>query len=223
MTQQYDEVWESFKGVREHHNSLFTQLKANNAELAALKQAEATHRGEMDEACPNLKSLFKERDGIKSKLKEHRAAIKQLRDKFDEQRHAFKAYQKQAREIKSREWQEQKAARQALYEERMQREEKAGRRPVGVANGGDSGHWGATKATAKTKGGDTRVRVRHASGPRPRPSVALRPLMPTARAGWPGITSITRGASRGSARPCICDTSAGDPAITRFRSWGTPG
>ena len=50
MIKQYDEAQESLKGVREHHNNLYTQLKAKNAELSALKEVEEKHRAEMDAA-----------------------------------------------------------------------------------------------------------------------------------------------------------------------------
>lgn len=50
MIKQYDEAQESLKGVREHHNNLYTQLKAKNAELVALKEVEDKHRAQLDEA-----------------------------------------------------------------------------------------------------------------------------------------------------------------------------
>ena len=50
MIKQYDEAQESLKGVREHHNNLYTQLKAKNAELTALKEVEDKFREAMDAA-----------------------------------------------------------------------------------------------------------------------------------------------------------------------------
>jgi len=119
LIKQFDEAQESLKGVREHHNNLYTQLKAKNAELTALKEVEEKHRAEMDSARAkeeakrsDIPGLFKERDGIRAKLSEHREEIKRIRDDFNEQRREYMTYQKQLREIKNREWQEQKAARQ---------------------------------------------------------------------------------------------------------------
>ena len=50
MIKQYDEAQASLKSVKEHHNDLYTQLKAKNGELSALKDVEEEHRGKMDAA-----------------------------------------------------------------------------------------------------------------------------------------------------------------------------
>jgi len=138
MIKQYDEAQESLKGVREHHNNLYTQLKAKNAELAALKEVEDKHREEMDGARAkeeakrsDIPGLYKERDSIRQKISEHKQEIRRLRDEFNEQRSEYMTYQKAVREIKNREYAELKAKRQAEADahRKLLEEEEAKRDP----------------------------------------------------------------------------------------------
>jgi len=138
MIKQYDEAQESLKGVREHHNNLYSQLKAKNSELTSFKEEEDKHREEMDGARARDEAkrsdnsgLLKERDSIRGKVNEHRDEIRRLRDEFNKQRGEFLKYQKDVREIKNREYAKYKAERQKEYEEEKKRrdEEEAKRDP----------------------------------------------------------------------------------------------
>ena len=118
MIKQYDEAQESLKGVREHHNNLYSQLKAKNSELTSFKEEEDKHREELDGARARDEAkrsdnsgLLKERDSIRGKVNEHRDEIRRLRDEFNKQRGEFLKYQKDVREIKNREYAKYKAER----------------------------------------------------------------------------------------------------------------
>ena len=50
MIKQYDIAQESLKQVKEHHNDLYTQLKAKNAGLQALGEVNDKHKGAMESA-----------------------------------------------------------------------------------------------------------------------------------------------------------------------------
>merc|ERR1711967_144836 len=120
MIKQYDEAQESLRGVKEHHTTLFTQIKAKNAELASAKEVEEGLRAEMDDARArddakksDLPALHKERDECRREMSEIRVALKHMRDEFSEQRKEWFTYQKQMRDQKQRELLERKAARQA--------------------------------------------------------------------------------------------------------------
>merc|ERR1740138_1566743 len=99
MIRQYDEAQDSLKGVREHHTTLYTQLKEKDAAKRA-----------------DIPALFKERDTIRKDITDHRDTIRKLRDDFNEKRKEWQNYVRQQKEIKYREWAEQKAKRQAEYE-----------------------------------------------------------------------------------------------------------
>jgi len=123
MIRQYDEAQESLKGVREHHATLYNQLKAKNADLTATKEEEErcketleAAKAKEDAKRADIPSMYKERDGIRKEIADHRDAIRKLRDEFNEKRKEWQLYQKQQKEIKYREWAEQKARRQAEYE-----------------------------------------------------------------------------------------------------------
>ena len=118
MIKQYDEAQESLKGVKEHHNNLYSQLKAKNVELSGFKEEEEKHKGELDEAHAkeaakrsDIPGLFKERDSLRAQVSEHRSEIRRLRDEFNEQLKDYRVYQKAMREIKNREWVKMKAER----------------------------------------------------------------------------------------------------------------
>ncbi|EOD31682.1 hypothetical protein EMIHUDRAFT_460679, partial [Emiliania huxleyi CCMP1516] len=75
MIKQFDEAQESLRGVKEHHNELYTQLKAKNAELNSSKEEEEKWRAEMDAAKAkedakrsDLPALYKERDQLRKEI-----------------------------------------------------------------------------------------------------------------------------------------------------------
>ena len=79
MIKQFDEAQESLRGVKEHHNELYTQLKAKNAELNSSKEEEEKWRAEMDAAKAkedakrsDLPALYKERDQLRKEIGEIR-------------------------------------------------------------------------------------------------------------------------------------------------------
>merc|ERR1712070_1174454 len=120
MIKQYDEAQESLRGVKEHHTTLFTQIKAKNAELASAKEVEEGLRAEMDDARArddakksDLPALHKERDECRREMSEIRLALKHMRDE------------------KQRELLERKAARQAEISawRKLLEEEEARRDP----------------------------------------------------------------------------------------------
>ena len=87
LVKQYDEAQESLRGIKEHHNDLYTRLKAKAAELSASKETEEGLRGEMDAAVKeeeskksDMPSLFKEREGLRAEINKHRDEIRKLRD-----------------------------------------------------------------------------------------------------------------------------------------------
>jgi len=138
MIKQYDEAQESLRGVKEHHTTLFTQIKAKNAELASAKEVEEGLRAEMDDARArddakksDLPALHKERDECRREMSEIRLALKHMRDEFSEQRKEWFTYQKQMRDQKQRELLERKAARQAEISawRKLLEEEEARRDP----------------------------------------------------------------------------------------------
>ncbi len=62
--------------MREHHNNLYSQLKAKSAELAVVKEGEERCREAMDaarakedEKRADIPSLFKERDGLRKEVR----------------------------------------------------------------------------------------------------------------------------------------------------------
>jgi len=123
MIRQYDEAQESLKGVREHHTTLYNQLKAKNADLTLVKEEEEKCRecleaakAKDDAKRADVPSLFKERDTIRKEIIEHRDHIRKLRDEFNEKRKEWQNYVRVQKEIKYKEWAERKAARQAEYE-----------------------------------------------------------------------------------------------------------
>jgi len=138
MIKQYDEAQESLRGVKEHHTTLFTQIKAKNAELASAKEVEEGLRAEMDDARArddakksDLPALHKERDECRREMSEIRLELKHMRDEFSEQRKEWFTYQKQMRDQKQRELLERKAARQAEISawRKLLEEEEARRDP----------------------------------------------------------------------------------------------
>merc|ERR1712070_133328 len=79
MIKQYDEAQESLRGVKEHHTTLFTQIKAKNAELASAKEVEEGLRAEMDDARArddakksDLPALHKERDECRQEMSDQK-------------------------------------------------------------------------------------------------------------------------------------------------------
>ncbi len=138
MIKQYDEAQESLRGVKEHHSSLYSQIKAKNAELASAKEIEETFRAEMDEARArddakksDLPALHKERDQCRREVSEIRMIVKHIRDDLSEQRKEWFAYQKKSRDQKQKEYLERKAARQAEIDawKKLQEEMEAKRDP----------------------------------------------------------------------------------------------
>lgn len=138
MIKRYDEAQESLRGVKEHHTTLFTQIKAKNAELASAKEVEEGLRAEMDDARArddakksDLPALHKERDECRREMSEIRLELKHMRDEFSEQRKEWFTYQKQMRDQKQRELLERKAARQAEISawRKLLEEEEARRDP----------------------------------------------------------------------------------------------
>ena len=138
MIKQYDEAQESLRGVKEHHTTLYTQIKAKNAELASAKEVEEGLRAEMDDARArddakksDLPALHKERDECRREMSEIRLELKHMRDEFSEQRKEWFTYQKQMRDQKQRELLERKAARQAEISawRKLLEEEEARRDP----------------------------------------------------------------------------------------------
>merc|ERR1712070_790522 len=111
MIKQYDEAQESLRGVKGHHTTLFTQIKAKNAELASAEEVDARARDDAKKS--DLPALHKERDECRREMSEIRLALKHMRDEFSEQRKEWFTYQKQMRDQKQRELLERKAARQA--------------------------------------------------------------------------------------------------------------
>ena len=138
MIKQYDEANESLKGVKDHHNTLYTQLKAKNADLAVVKEEEEKCKERMDKAKEkddakrsDIPSLYKERDDIKKEVNKHRDVVRKLRDDYNEKRKEWQSYTKQQKDIKHKEYLKQKAAQQAEYEARKKayEEEMAKRDP----------------------------------------------------------------------------------------------
>ena len=104
MIKQYDEAQESLRGVKEHHSSLYSQIKAKNAELASAKEIEEIFRAEMDEARArddakksDLPALHKERDQCRREVSEIRMIVKHIRDDLSEQRKVVRLPEKVAR------------------------------------------------------------------------------------------------------------------------------
>ena len=138
MLRQYDEAQESLRGVRYHHSTLYTQLRAKNADLAVTRSEEDRMRDSLEQVKAkedakksDIPSLYKERDAIRKEIVDHRDVIRALRDDFNERRKEWQLYQKQQKEAKYREWAELKAKRQAEYEaqKRAYDEEEAKRDP----------------------------------------------------------------------------------------------
>jgi len=138
MIRQYDEARESLEGVREHHMTLYAQLKAKAAELEVVKEEEEKWRHQFDSAKAkedakrsDIPSLFKERDAIRKEVSDHRDSIKKLRDDFNEKRREWQNYQKAVRDAKQKEWKDRQVQRQKEYEEqkRLYEEEEAKRDP----------------------------------------------------------------------------------------------
>lgn len=138
MIRQYDEAQESLRGVRDHHSTLYTQLKAKNGDLAVAKEQEERLRESLEQVKAkedakrsDIPSLYKERDSIRKEIVAHRDVIRALRDDFNERRKEWQLYQKQQKEAKYREWAELKAKRQAEHEaqKRAYDEEEAKRDP----------------------------------------------------------------------------------------------
>ena len=138
MIRQYDEAQESLKGVRDHHTTLYTQLKAKNADLTVVKEEEEKLREALDKVKSkddakkaDVPALFKERDQLRKDITEHRDTIRKLRDDFNEQRKEWQTYLRQQKEIKQKEFLERKALRQAEYEAQKKawEEEEAKRDP----------------------------------------------------------------------------------------------
>ena len=138
MIRQYDEAQESLKGVRDHHNTLYAQLKAKNAELGGVKEEEEKCKEALegvkskDEAKrSDIPALFKERDGLRKEIIDHRDTIRKLRDEFNDRRREWQTFLRQQKEVKEKEWRERKAARQAEYDaqKKAYEEEQAKRDP----------------------------------------------------------------------------------------------
>ena len=113
-------VQESLKGVRDHHNTLYNQLKAKNSDLSVVKEEEEKCKDALDAAKTkdeakraDIPTLFKERDSIRKEIAEHRDTMRKLRDDFNEKRKEWQTYVRQQKEIKYKEWAEKKAQRQA--------------------------------------------------------------------------------------------------------------
>jgi len=138
MIRQYDEARESLDGVREHHSTLYAQLKSKAAELEVVKEEEDKWKQQLDAAKAkedakrsDIPSLFKERDAIRKEMSEHRDGIKKLRDDFNEKRREWQNYTKAVRDAKQKEYKERQAQRQKEYEEQKRafEEEEAKRDP----------------------------------------------------------------------------------------------
>lgn len=128
MIRQFDEAQESLKGVRDHHTTLNTQLKAKNADLSVVKEEEEKCREKLEAAKAkddskraDIPGLFKERDQIRKDIMEHRETVRKLRDDFNEKRKEWQVYVRQQKEFKYREWAEKKAQRQAEYAKRKRK------------------------------------------------------------------------------------------------------
>merc|ERR1712194_475842 len=85
--QTFKDAQDSLTGIKEHHNTLYTSLKAKNAELTIAKEAEDKVRVVMDEVRgredakkPDLPKLFKERDELRKSINEHRDAIRKIQN-----------------------------------------------------------------------------------------------------------------------------------------------
>lgn len=122
--QTFKDAQDSLTGIKEHHNTLYTSLKAKNAELAIAKEAEDKVRAVMDEVRsredakkPDLPKLFKERDELRSSINEHRSAIRKIQNEFNAEKKEFYEYLKVVREQKNKEYNERKAAKQAEWDE----------------------------------------------------------------------------------------------------------
>eukprot|EP00962_Isochrysis_galbana_P000530 scaffold153_cov105-Isochrysis_galbana.AAC.6 len=129
---------EALRGVKEHHNELYTQLKAKNTELGLSKDEEEKWRAQMDaakakedEKKSDLPALFKERDELRKEMNAIRDEVRKIRDDFNEQRKEFFAYSKALREQKQKEWEARNAARDAEREawRKAKEEEEAQRDP----------------------------------------------------------------------------------------------
>jgi uncharacterized coiled-coil DUF342 family protein len=90
MIKQYDEAQESLRSVKQHHDTLYAQLKAKNAELnerkteeEGLKQGMEAARAKDDAKRSDLPALYKERETIRKEVKEVRDAIGKVRDVFN--------------------------------------------------------------------------------------------------------------------------------------------
>ena len=73
MIKQFDEAQESLRGVKEHHNELYTQLKAKNAELNSSKEEEEKWRAEMDAA----KAKHREESKLRAQYNKNPLAAKE--------------------------------------------------------------------------------------------------------------------------------------------------
>jgi len=138
MIRQYDEAQESLKGVRDHHQTLYTQLRAKNDDLKVVRDEEEKYRESLEAAKAvdeakraDVPGLFKERDTIRKEIIEFRDHTRKLRDDFNEKRKEWQTYMRQQKEIKQQEWLERKAARQAEYDaqKKAYEEEQAKRDP----------------------------------------------------------------------------------------------
>ena len=83
---QYDEAQESMRGVRDHHTTLYNQLKSKNADLTLVKEEEEVCKGRLEETKfkdeakrADVPALYKERDAIRKEILEHRDTIRKLR------------------------------------------------------------------------------------------------------------------------------------------------
>lgn len=138
MIRQYDEAQESLKGVRDHHTTLYTQLKAKNADLTIVREDEDRCKGGLDAIKAkdeakraDIPALWKERETIRKDVIDLRETIRKLRDDFNDRRKEWQNFVRIQRDQKAKEWAEQKAKRQAEYdaEKKAYEEEQAKRDP----------------------------------------------------------------------------------------------
>ena len=71
--------------MRDHHNTLYNQLKAKNSDLSVVKEEEEKCKDALDAderrgETGDIPTLFKERDSIRKEIAEHRDTMRKLRD-----------------------------------------------------------------------------------------------------------------------------------------------
>eukprot|EP00308_Calcidiscus_leptoporus_P008567 CAMPEP_0119403894 /NCGR_PEP_ID=MMETSP1334-20130426/143616_1 /TAXON_ID=127549 /ORGANISM="Calcidiscus leptoporus, Strain RCC1130" /LENGTH=844 /DNA_ID=CAMNT_0007427845 /DNA_START=23 /DNA_END=2557 /DNA_ORIENTATION=+ len=135
VIKQYEDAQDALREVREHHNNLYTQVKAKMKQQEEMKKEEELCKDAVDEAKArddakrsDLPALFKERDQIRKDIAEIREEQSKIREEYNKQKRDFSNYLRAVKEQKQQIWLAQQAERKAhddlLRKEREEEEAK---------------------------------------------------------------------------------------------------